>query len=312
MRMWKEAVLAGVLATILWSCSNEKQTPRGFKFTVLKKGDGKELVPGQFLILDMLVKDAKDSVWADTRKDGFPVTSQIQVPPVDRETARQEGLDAVFRMMTKGDSITFKVTAKLFFATVWRERVPPNVDSTSYFTFFLTAKNVMNEAAFRQYQQTLIKLQNEQKEKQRVAQLSKDTVLIDAFLAEKGIVANKTSSGLRYEMLKAGRGKTIRNGQFVEVNYKGYLLDGTVFDTNIESAAREAGLHRDGVQYSPYSLQLGTSPEVRGWHEILKLMSLGSRVIVYVPSSLGYGPNRAGKIKENSILVFDMEVVKIK
>ncbi len=42
-----------------------------------------------------------------------------------------------------------------------------------------------------------------------------------------------TKSGLQYQVLKEGTGKTPKATSRVKVNYEGRLLDGTVFDSSI-------------------------------------------------------------------------------
>ncbi|MGC4021826.1 MAG: FKBP-type peptidyl-prolyl cis-trans isomerase [Cyclobacteriaceae bacterium] len=52
---------------------------------------------------------------------------------------------------------------------------------------------------------------------------------------------------------------------------------------------------------------------IGGWDEVLQLMNKGKKITVYIPSTLGYGAQRRSEvIVENSILVFDMELVNIK
>jgi FKBP-type peptidyl-prolyl cis-trans isomerase len=68
-----------------------------------------------------------------------------------------------------------------------------------------------------------------------------------------------------------------------------------------------------GRTYAPYDVEIGGYPPViQGWVEILQLMNKGAKVQVYIPSTLAYGNQRRGEvIIENSILVFDMEMVDV-
>jgi FKBP-type peptidyl-prolyl cis-trans isomerase len=96
------------------------------------------------------------------------------------------------------------------------------------------------------------------------------------------------------------------------VDYAGYLLSGKYFDTSIEPLAKEKGLYQQGRGYAPYEFRLGGGV-IDGWTEMIKLMNKGTKVTVYIPSSLAYGPQRRDDvIIENSILVFDMELVDVK
>ena len=120
-----------------------------------------------------------------------------------------------------------------------------------------------------------------------------------AFLAENlkkpGVV--QRPSGLQYKILQNGYGK--RPGAFdtVTVNYKGSLINGTVFD------ATEAGL----------PAQFVTNQLIPGWTEALELMREGDHWQLVIPANLAYGARGAGNgaIPPNQTLVFDLELIKV-
>ncbi len=154
-----------------------------------------------------------------------------------------------------------------------------------------------------------------QQEKARIQQeeqLAKDTVTIDAYLKEKNIVAKTTPSGLRYLITKPGKGPNVKPGQQVSIHYAGYLMNGKYFDTSIEKVAKEQNLNRPGP-FQPIQLSAATGQVIPGWDEALLLMNKGSKMMVWIPSTLAYGPNkRSEDIIENSILIFEMELVDVK
>jgi FKBP-type peptidyl-prolyl cis-trans isomerase FkpA len=58
---------------------------------------------------------------------------------------------------------------------------------------------------------------------------------------------------------------------------------------------------------------LGYRQVIPGWEEAIALMNKGSKMTVYIPSGLAYGPQKRSEvIAENSILMFQMELVDIK
>jgi len=303
----KNSILVSlVVFAICSACSNERETVSGQKFSVLKKGDGKETKVKQILVMDFSFKDSKDSVWFDTHKNPYP-----QIMPKQAQPQRGDKLMEVIYMLTKGDSVTFKMAASDVFKA-FRTPIPPNIDSASFFTFYFNMKEVLDSAEFIKYREELVAKQSEITLNQQKQQLAKDSVIIENFLKEKNITAMKTPSGLRYVIIKSGKGENAKDGQTVKVNYAGYLLNGKYFDTSIESIAKEKKIFMEGRGYTPIPVQVGRTAVITGWHEALKLMNKGCKMTVYIPSSLAYGKQRKSEdIVEDTVLAFDMEVVDI-
>ena len=119
------------------------------------------------------------------------------------------------------------------------------------------------------------------------------------FLADNGKRAGvtTTASGLQYEVITTGTGKKPAVTDQVKVNYHGTTIDGKVFDSS-----RDRG--------EPVTFGLGQV--IKGWTEALQLMPVGSKWKIYIPSELGYGEQAAGpKIKPNSVLIFEVELLSI-
>ncbi|RKR11709.1 FKBP-type peptidyl-prolyl cis-trans isomerase FklB [Flavobacterium sp. 90] len=111
---------------------------------------------------------------------------------------------------------------------------------------------------------------------------------------KEGIVT--LSSGLQYEVLVEGKGKTPKITDTVNVIYEGYLLNKDVFDSTKETGAQKMKV-----------LQTLT-----GWREALQLMPEGSRWKIYVPHDLAYGHIGAPPmIQPNATLVFIIELLNI-
>ncbi|MEQ9825038.1 MAG: FKBP-type peptidyl-prolyl cis-trans isomerase [Puniceicoccaceae bacterium] len=107
-----------------------------------------------------------------------------------------------------------------------------------------------------------------------------------------------TNSGLGYEILKAGEGEPASLRDSVSVNYRGTLIDGTVFDEAMD-------------EESPVTFPLaGVIP---GFSEGLQLVGKGGEIRLYIPSELGYGdnPRPGGPIEAGSLLIFDISVQDI-
>jgi FKBP-type peptidyl-prolyl cis-trans isomerase FklB len=113
--------------------------------------------------------------------------------------------------------------------------------------------------------------------------------------AKPGVVT--LPSGLQYRVIKAGQGRKPVDSDLAEVNYKGGLINGTVFDST------EAG--------KPVTLKVAAL--IPGWKEALKLMPVGAHWQIAIPSQLAYGDRGAGSdIGPNETLLFEVELVSIK
>jgi FKBP-type peptidyl-prolyl cis-trans isomerase FkpA len=300
-------LLSVCVAALLMACSKTKETPSGLKFTVVKSGGADVAENGQVLIFNYLFKDGKDSVWADSRTNPFPTMTKKD------SLMGSDPVMEVVQMLGKGDSVTFQIPAKQLFEKSFRSPIPAGVDSASNFTFQIGLTDVVTEERAREMQTEFMAKQNEEALMAEKEQLAKDTLAIDLFLKEKAIVAQKTASGLRYVFSKPGMGANAQGGQQVKVNYIGTLLDGTFFDSSIEAVAKANNAYNEQrAPYEPLQLTLGTQSVIPGWEEALTLMNKGSKMTVYIPSTLAYGNRRRSDvIAENSILVFEMELVDI-
>ena len=106
-----------------------------------------------------------------------------------------------------------------------------------------------------------------------------------------------TASGLQYEVLQTGTGKTPQASSTVRVHYEGTLLDGTVFDSSIQRGE---------------PLEFPVNGVISGWTEALQLMQEGARWKLYIPHELGYGARGAGgAIGPYSTLIFEVELLGV-
>ncbi len=119
-----------------------------------------------------------------------------------------------------------------------------------------------------------------------------DDEKITQFIADKGWNAAKTNEGLYYVIDSLGVGTTFPTlSSTVKVKYKGYLLDGTVFD---QSAAA-------GIEF-------GLAQVIEGWQIGIPKFKKGGKGKLIIPASLGYGSRAVGSIPSNSVLVFEIDL----
>ena len=106
-----------------------------------------------------------------------------------------------------------------------------------------------------------------------------------------------TESGLQYEVLSKGSGKSPKNTDTVEVHYRGTLIDGTEFDSSYKRNT---------------SISFPLNGVIKGWTEGLQLMKEGAKYKFYIPPELAYGERGAGEsIPPHSTLIFEVELLKV-
>ena len=109
-----------------------------------------------------------------------------------------------------------------------------------------------------------------------------------------------TASGLQYEEIVEGTGDMPTKGQTIAVHYTGTLENGKKFDSSRDSGR-------------PFTFEIGENQVIKGWDEGLSTMKVGGRRKLIIPPALGYGARGAGNvIPPNAVLVFDVELLKIK
>lgn len=101
------------------------------------------------------------------------------------------------------------------------------------------------------------------------------------------------------------------NRDTIMVDYTGYMLDGRVFDTSVQSIAEDEGLFNPNRPYEPFRVELGVSNVIVGWHIALSQLREGEKATVLIPSFYGYGREGNGPIPGNTVLVFDLDVVSV-
>ena len=299
-----KVVVSFLVALILVACGGKpetKETPKGYKFQVVKSGDGNEAKVGEVVMMEMRIVDPNDSVWYDNKNQGYPEMVRIQP---DSLKASEYGIVEAFRMISKGDSIVFPMKAEDMFTIIWRQPVPPNIDPKSDFKFLVKCTDVTTDVVATKMRRAMdstrymkemeaMKLEEAGREEYNKTALGRDTVIIDNFLKSKNMKALTTKSGLRYIIKKQGSGNPPLAGDIVTIKYHGQLLDGTEFDSG------------------EIPFPVGQQAVIQGWDEIIMMMKPGQSLTVMIPSPLGYGRAGRGTIQPDAIMMFDMELVNV-
>ncbi len=130
--------------------------------------------------------------------------------------------------------------------------------------------------------------------KKKEIQADKDEEAIVNYIAEHGLVATATGTGLYYVIDAQGTGVNCNANSNVKVAYTGYYTNGSIFD---ESSA-------SGVVFNLQNV-------IQGWTEGIPYFRKGGTGKLLIPSALGYGANEHNGIPGNSVLIFDIHLVDV-
>jgi FKBP-type peptidyl-prolyl cis-trans isomerase len=127
-------------------------------------------------------------------------------------------------------------------------------------------------------------------------QATKDKGIIGSLKASNGLPMLQPHEGIYYAIQTPGTGRQVSVSDTVTVYYRGHLLgEAALFDAT--APGKPARFPLRGL--------------IRGWQVGLPLLREGGKITLVIPSGLAYSTRtRSAKIPPNSILVFDIEVVK--
>ena len=136
----------------------------------------------------------------------------------------------------------------------------------------------------------------QKKEKEQAEEnIAKGKAYLEENGKREGVITTK--SGLQYEVLTEGTGKSPKATDKVRCHYEGRLTDGSVFDSSYQ-------------RNEP--ADFGLNQVIAGWTEGVQLMKEGAKYRFYIPYLLGYGERGAGaSIPPYATLVFDVELIKV-
>lgn len=128
------------------------------------------------------------------------------------------------------------------------------------------------------------------------SQFQKDENLIIDYIVENQLQALRAENGLYYIIHEEGTGPLLQRGSPAKADYKGYFLDGKVFDSSYK---RNKPIRFTVGQMAP------------GWDQGMTYVSRGAKLTLLLPSFLGYGEEGfQNHVPPNSVIVFDIDIKK--
>lgn len=174
-----------------------------------------------------------------------------------------------------------------------------NIEDFSIEDFTRSIQDIMagNPTAMssREAQQMLNEYFKRKEKEQAETAIAEGKVFLEQNAKKAGVV--QTKSGLQYEVLTEGSGRSPKATDTVRCHYEGRLLDGSVFDSSYKRGE---------------PADFGLNQVITGWTEGVQLMKEGAKYRFYIPYLLGYGERGAGAdIPPYSTLIFDVELIKV-
>ncbi len=304
--------LSAICIFVLSACTGSfKKGDNGLEYKIIADGSGKAIGYGNYMQIHIkqVYSGTKDTVMMDSRE----FMSRIQV--LD-SVGTPLAYFKILSQMRKGDSLIIRLLTDSVFKDA-KQPMPPFMKKGKYLYTYVKMVNFFetkdqadsaNMAEAKLAKPRIFKKQMEEIEKDldsKKTQIDTDSKTIEAYLAKNNIKAQKTKWGTYVSITTEGTGDKLNSNHIASVNYTGRTLDSAkVFDSNTDP--------KFGGPKPAYEVNIGElGAVILGWTDALQQMKKGSKAIVFIPSSLGYGITGNGpKIKPNQILMFDMEVIE--
>lgn len=291
----KKSILFLALAAIVFAgcnLSGYKHTKTGLYYKIFPSG-GKKIKAGQFVKIQ-INGFVHDSAFFDTR------TQMAFYGQVD-SVGRPHDFSEIIHLMAEGDSA---VTIQ-FVDTLMKSagiQLPPYFHKGDKIKSCLKIVKVFDSVSTAQtsYNNDLAVFR-EKEEAKNTASYAKAKKDLDDYIAKNKITATQTPKGVYVTVKQAGTGASADSGMLVGVKYKGTLMDGTLFDSNM-------GADRKDTLKFPVS----SGAMIPGFDEGVRGQKVGAKITLYIPAQYGYGAQGRDVIKPFSNLIFDIEVIDVR
>ncbi len=267
----------------------------GSYFLLHTKGSGLTVADtGGAVFIKIKFKTETDSIFLDINEE---IRSESYPMRMDKSEYKGDFLD-IFLGLHAGDSASFFMRLDSLKAHYPKEFVfEERYDTMEYLGFAVKIDSIYDRKTVMALRAAAdAALQEQQALNQKIQVEEPATIL--KYVADNSIKQKPTPEGLYYIETKKGTGKNVKDGQLVKIRYTGKFLDGTVFDTNVDTGAE------------PLEFVVGASTVIKGLDEGIKNMKKGGKATFIIPSSLAYADG-GDMMKPYATLVFDVELVEL-
>ena len=299
----KMAALFVAAATMMVACNGDKEgfkkTDNGLYYRFDKQNkDGQQVQEGDVLVGELTIRFDTTTIFTNKGE-----ARRIAQATPNYEIKTGEGL----LMMHVGDVATFAMDADTAAKYVDPNLMPANYkEGTGQKLYYeISLQDIVSR---EEMEQERLNFNNSMDER-----MKSEPDDIAAYIKDNNITAKPTADGLYVIVKKRGNGPKVATGKEISVNYTGRLLDGTIFDSSVESDARQGNVYNPQRPYEPMTYVVGRDKLIEGWEQGVMGQPEGTVLQLVIPSALAYGPRQmSAVILPYSPLVFDIEIVSVK
>ncbi len=266
-----------------------EKTTTGIFYTFSKKGTGKLPMRGDYVKVNYVGRLLNDKIFDQTTTE--PLVFQVGYGQMI------EGWEKGITAFPVGSKGTIYIPSAMAYSSQGNGDIPPDAP----IVFELEVLKVLNQKEYDAYMIDLEQKEQQAFETAKKTQFDQDKRLINDYALSHKMKVKRTETGLSYIITKQGKGDTAKEGDVLQVNYEGTLLDGKAFDSTKDKKS--------------FEFLLGYGRAMDGWEEGLKFFNKGSEGYLLIPSRLAYGLSEIDRgeihIPANSVLIFKIQLVDI-
>ena len=273
----------------LAGCSQNSKYPgfsrgkEGVYFQLHKIGESsRKAMYSDYITADIQYATMDDSVFFEGRR-------KLQLV----KSGAKGSVEACFRMLAKGESATFIISADEFFTKTLKTSLPDYLNPGDMMKIKLDIVDIQTQQEYNREKEAFLNWIEDFGDYEKV--------ILQQFLKEEKLSVQPTKSGLYYLCLKEGTGKRVEKGDTVTVNYEGRFLNGKFFDSTVR-------------RKQPFQFVYGTEWQVvEGLEEAIGMMKEGEKSLFILPSNLAFGTegSSTGIVPPFTSLIFEVELLAI-
>jgi FKBP-type peptidyl-prolyl cis-trans isomerase len=273
------AILSLCFVSVNTQAQKMKKLPSGLEYVMYKDTPGAKFIKdGSYVKMHIRTKIADSAMF-----DSYVMNKE---KPIEQQLTAQflgafmEG----FSLLSEGDSAMLRLPYEKAFKD---QPLPPFAKAGDPVSYQIKVFTIKTKEEFEKSKADAAAVQNKIDDK-----------LIRAYIQKNKLKTLRTTSGIFYSIEKKGNGVHPVATDKVKVHYKGTTLAGETFDSSYDRG-------------EPVEFPLANV--IKGWTEGIPLLDEGGKGKLIIPSSLAYGENAppGSTIKENEVLVFDVELLNI-